>query len=226
MKTTLAISLLALTAIGWQQQSSKPTHLVSALPLKEEKMILEYNVTLGEAVVRVEAESEEEMDLVQVSKPDGEHLFVLEAQNGTVRGLSGFKIELQEGSLESILATYAEGAYDIRARTARGKTAQGRAMLSLDLPPAPRLIYPYEGAVNVASSGLVVHWRNDRWAKGYRIQMEQGENDGLVIQLPPGKDSLQVPDGFLAKGTETQLELAAIGSNGNRTVTEIHFTTR
>jgi hypothetical protein len=219
-KTTIALSLLALTAIAWQQQNPRFSR-----PLKEEKMILEHNVTLGEAVVRVEAESEEELDRVQILKPDGERLLVLEAPNGTVRGLSGFKLELQEASLATILATYTEGTYDIRARMAGGKVAQGRAVLSFDLPPAPRLVYPFEGAL-VPTSGLVVRWLADRSAAGYRIQLEQGETDGLAIQLPPGRNSLVIPDGFLASGVETQLEIAALGANGNRTVAEVHFTTR
>lgn len=220
-KSILVISLLSLTAMGWQRQG-----LRSGPRLKEERMIIEHNVTLGEAVVRVEAESEEELDRVQVTRPDGEHLFVLTASNGPVHGLSGFKIELQETSLESIFATYAEGGYDIRATTRSGRWAQGTAVLSLDLAPVPRVLYPQEDAVGVSTSNLVVRWVADRHASGYRLQLEQGETDGLAIQLPPGSHSFRVPSGFLLRGVETQLELAAIASNGNRTVTEIHFTTR
>lgn len=220
LKPLLALSSLALTILALQKAYPR-----SGLPLKEEKMILEYNSTLGEAVVRVEAESEEELGRVQVSKPDGERLFMLAAPSGTPGGLQGFKIELQEGSLTSMLSTYAEGTYDIRAWTTSGKLAQGEAMLSLDLPSAPRVIYPFEGAI-APHSGLVVHWLADRSASGYRVQMEQDENDGLVIQLPPGRSSLRIPDGVLARGTETQLEVAALGSNGNRTIAEVHFTTR
>ena len=44
--------------------------------------------------------------------------------------------------------------------------------------------------------------------------------------LPPGKNSLQIPDGFLARGAETKLEIAALSANGNRTVAEVSFTTR
>ncbi|MSR61588.1 MAG: hypothetical protein EXS08_03955 [Planctomycetes bacterium] len=219
-KTSLVLSCVALTALGWQQTSPR-----SSLPLKEERMMLEYNVTLGEAVLRVEAESEEDLGRVQVSKANGDCLFVLEAPSGAVRGLSGFKIELQEGSLADILANYPEGLYSIRARTAGGKVALGSALLLLDLPPAPQLVYPFEGAV-VPVSGLVVRWLADRQASGYRVEMEQGESDGLVIQLPPGKNSLQIPDGILARGAETKLEIAALSANGNRTVAEVSFTTR
>jgi hypothetical protein len=60
----------------------------------------------------------------------------------------------------------------------------------------------------------------------YRVQLEQGESDGLAVNLPPEQDSFRVPDGFLARGTETQLEIAAIGPNGNHTVVEIAFTTQ
>jgi hypothetical protein len=220
MLKTVAITMLALTASGLQRQGPRSTY-----PLKEERMILEHNVTLGEAVVRIEAESEEELDRIQVDRPNGERLFLLEAPDGRARGLSGFEIELQETTLASIVASYAEGTYDIRARTASGQLARGSANLSLELPRAPRLIYPYEGAL-VPSSKLVVYWHADPSVGSYRLQLEQGESDGLAIQLPPGKSSLQIPDGFLMRGTETQLELAAIGPTGNRTVVEVRFTTR
>lgn len=232
LKTTAAASMLALTTLGlqWDGPPSRPPQPVqpqqAGQALKEERMILEYNATLDEAVLRVEAESEEVLDHVQVTKPSGERLFALQASSGTERGLSSFKIELQEGSLAGILATFTEGDYQIHGQTVRGLLAHGSAELSLALPGAPRLVYPYSGAVNVPTSRLVVRWVAERGVSGYRIQLEQGENDGLVVQLPPGQDSLQVPDGFLMRGTETQLEIAAIGPNGNRTVAEVVFTTR
>ena len=225
-KTTLAISLFALTAIGRQQLGTGAPGSVAPFPLQEERMFIEHNVSLGEAVVRVEAESEEELDRIQVDKPDGEQLFALAAPTGKTRGLSGFEIELDEDSLASVLATYAAGDYDIHARTADGRAAEGSARLSLDLPPAPQLIYPQDGAVDVPTSGLVVRWHPDRWASGYHVQMEQGESDGLAIQVPPGRNSLRIPDGLLARGTATQLEIAAIGPGGNRTVIGVHFTTQ
>ena len=57
-------------------------------------------------------------------------------------------------------------------------------------------------------------------------QMEQGETDGVNIQVPKGKSTLRIPPGILAPGTETQLEIAAVGANGNKTLVEIPFTTR
>jgi len=218
-KTTL-LSLLTLTALAWQQERPR-----SSRPLKEERMTLEYNATLGEAVVTVEAESEGELERIQVEKPGGERLFVLESPIGSLPGLSGFKIELTEGTLPSILATYAQGTYDIRARTAGGGFAVGSATLSLELPAAPLVLVPHEGAL-VPGAGLVVRWLADRSASGYELQLEQDENDGLTIHLPPGRSSFAIPEGFLAGGTATQLEIAALGSNGNRTVSEVHFTTR
>jgi hypothetical protein len=93
--------------------------------------------------------------------------------------------------------------------------------------PAPALIhYPRAGAVDVPASKLLVSWTPDRSASRYRVSLEQGENDGLTVELPAGSHSFQVPDGVLARNTETQLEIAAIGRNGNRTLVEVPFTTR
>jgi hypothetical protein len=217
-RTTIALSLLALIPLAWKQERRRPI-----VPLDEGTMILEH-VVGGEAVVRIEAESEEELEHVRVLGPDGAAFLELGTRRGAELGLSGLVLELRETSLEALLASHAEGDYDIRATTVGGNLAVGKARLSFDLPAAPRVVYPPPGAF-VPSSGLTVTWLADRSAAGYHVQLEQGESDGLAVKLPPGRNSFRVPDGFLARGTETLLEITALGPGGNRTVVEIAFTT-
>ncbi len=220
LKATMTLTVLALAALGAQQERRWPV-----LPLKEEAAILEYTATAGEAVVRVEAESEEELDGVQVHDPEGGLILELQAGRGKDRGLSGFVVETRESSLEELFETYPEGAYDLLASTVQGRPARGRAVLSHALPAAPRVIYPYEGAVKVPSSRLLVRWVPDAGAVRYQVSTEQDENDGLTVELPGGSSSFLVPDKILRPGTRTQLEIAAIARNGNRTLVEVNFTT-
>jgi hypothetical protein len=174
--------------------------------------------------VRIDAESEEELEGIRISRPDGRSLVDLEARNGAQHDLAGLVVELRESDLESLYEAYAEGIYDIRASTAGGSLAFGSAKLSFDLPAAPRILHPAPGAL-VRGTHLKVHWQADREAVGYEVQVEQGENDGLRVRLPAGTSSFLVPDGFLARESETSLEVAAIGANGNRTLSEVIFTT-
>jgi hypothetical protein len=217
-KSSLALGLLALSALGLLQDRRHPI-----VPLGQGTMQLE-SVAGGEAVIRIEAESEEQLERVDVRDPDGRLFLALDSSQASRRGLSGLVMELRETSLAEILASYSEGEYDFRATTVDGSVAVGKARLSFDLPATPRIVYPPAGAL-VPANGLTVMWLSDLNAIGYRLQLEQGENDGLAVNLPPGRNSFRVPDDFLPRGTEFQLELSAIGTNGNRTIVEVPFTT-
>jgi len=220
-----SLALIALLSLLPRPQQPEPR---PGVLLKEEALTLEYTVGADEAVLRLEAESEQELEQVCVRRPDGQALLNLSAPRpGRTegRGLSSFEVEWLEGSLSELLASYPEGTYRIEGRTVGGAQAQGSAVLSLALPPAPRPLHPSPGAI-VSTHGLTVRWLPDRGPVSYRVVLEQDENDGLTIQLPAGSDSFRVPEGFLAPNRPTQLEIAAIGASGNRTLVEVPFTTR
>jgi len=218
-KPLMIVPLLALSTLGWIQSRARPE-----VALGQSQMILEW-APGREAVVRVVAESDEQLERVQVFRPDGRELVDLDTHSGLNRGLSGMEIELRESDLRTLLGTYANGSYDIRATTARGNLALGSAKLSFDLPAAPRILLPKPGTL-VEDSNLTVAWSGDRAAAGYEVELEQNDDDGLRVKLPPERSSFRVPDGFLRPGTETSLEIATIGKNGNRTVSEVRFFTR
>jgi len=216
-RTTAAFSLLALAAFGFQQANEGVI-----FQLKEEEMILEFNATLNEAVVIASAESEEALTRVDVRGTTGSPvLHVWAPQGGT---LSGFEVETAEASLPDLLATYAEGEYAMRARAQDGRLVSGSAVLS-HLLPAPAIVtYPLDGDSNVPTDPTVT-WTPDPGASAYQVILEQDENDGLTVKLPAGSGSFHVPDRVLRSGTETLLEVVAIGANGNRTQVEVSFTT-
>ncbi len=218
-KSTIAVAVLAL-ALG-QQRNEGPY-----LQLKEEKVTVEYTPAANEAVLIVEAESEESLGRVEVRNPGGNLIVELRAGKGQdVVALSGFVVETRESSAAVLLETFAEGVYDIRARTKDGRTALGSAVLSHDLLAEPVVVYPVAGAENVPAN-LTAGWMPDPNASGYVVSLEQGESDGIAVRLPPGSSSFEVPAGVLAPGEKTQLEVGAIGPSGNCTLVEVSFTTR
>jgi len=219
-KSILALSALALASYATQQERYNPVHL-----LKEELMTIEFTATANEAVLRMEAESEVELKYIQIRNPDNEPIFEMRAHRATNHALSGFSVEMQEATAPEIFADYPEGIYDIRGRTVDGALALGRAYLSHELPLAPEIYYPYEGARSVPVSGLTLSWMPDESVEGYVVNLEQGESDGLTVKLPPGSDSFTVPDGILLPGTLSQFELGAMGPHGNCTLVEVYFLT-
>jgi hypothetical protein len=193
--------------------------------LKEEAAIIEYNASTEEASLVVEAESEVPLEQVEITNPRGASILELRRGAGQPFSLSGFVVETEMTSSAALLASHTEGVYRISAQTTEGGYAIGYALLSHRLPNAPVLLHPLDGAVGVEPE-LIVSWQPDAQAVAYRVGLEQGESDGLTVQLPRGTHSFQVPAGVLSSGKETHLEVAAITINGNRTQVEIDFETR
>jgi hypothetical protein len=150
---------------------------------------------------------------VEVRSPQGDSALSLRSTSVGGRSISGFVVETTEAPLPDVLAAYAEGRYDIVARTHSGHAAVGSALLVHALLDQPAITYPAAGARGVSTSGLTVTWAADPLASGYTVILEQDDNDGLTIELPPGSSSLVVPEGFLQPATETLLEVGVIGPN-------------
>lgn len=190
------------------------------LRLKEESIVIEYAPALGEAVLLVEAESEVSLGQVEVVGPHGERVFLLEAGD---RPLQGFTIETREASVQVLFQRYSRGVYDLRARTVDGRSVVGSAVLSHQLLGAPVVILPLPGS-RVPANALV-SWVPDPTAAQYIVTLEQGENDGLTVRLPAGTSSFQIPNGVLQPATATHVEVLVVGSDGNRTQSEVEFET-
>jgi len=224
------ITALAVTAAALATTAMSPTspqwERAERLPLaalEEGQMVVEWSPG-KEAVVKVSAESDVSLDSVCIVRPDGEPLLDLTAGSRSASRLAGLDLEFREDDLDALRAGYAEGRYGLRAVTVDGELAVGTAELSFELPPAPRVLFPRDGMV-VQAGNVTVSWVADAGVEAYEIEVEQGENDGLVIRLPPEQTSLRVPFGLLARGLATTLDVVAIAANGNRTVTEIEFFT-
>lgn len=193
---------------------------------KEERLVIEYTVTASEAALVMSAESEVPLGMVELRDPLGRPALRLQAGASRDLSLSGFNVESRESSLAELLEAYPAGPYTFGGRTVAGHVLVGGAELNHELPEAARVLWPNEGALDVPTHGLTVRWEGDAQAAGFHVILEQGENDGVSVTVPAGASSLDIPGGVLAPGTETLLEIATIGENGNRTLVEVSFTTR
>jgi len=219
VKLMFALTAALLVVDGQRRFSEVPRRL------KEERMILEYSVTTNRATVVMEAESEESLESVVVRSPRGELLVDLRAGIGRHLSLSGFQVESGEFEAATLLASYAEGDYDLSGETVQGRAAEGRARLSHELPRAPTLLFPRDGSVDVPRTPRIT-WAPVPEADRYVVMLEQGESDTLRVELPAGSSFLQVPAGVLARRTPTHVEVGALLANGNRTMVEADFVTR
>lgn len=219
-RLSAALALVALAALGMPRAPAP-----APLRFKEEAVTIRYSATERLASLVFEAESEEPVGGAEVRHRSGGPALglVLGDARSTV---SGFVIESAEVPLEELLELYPAGLYAFRGRSVDGRSVRGSGTLAHALPEAPVITFPRPGARDVPADDLVVRWARDANALGYEIVLEQGDNDGLSVRLPAGSDSLQVTGGLLAGGTETHLEVAAIGATGNRTQVELAFTTR
>jgi len=177
-----------------------------------------------EAVLKVSAESEDELVGLQVLGPDGRRMAQLDARGGRATGLSSLELEFRELDLSALLATWVPGTYVLRAATTDGALATGLAHFDAALPPQAHILAPQSGS-HVSASDLTVRWTPEPLASGYEVHIEQDDSEGIVIKLPPQQHSLQVPVGCLAPDNETVVEVAVIGDNGNCTLAEVQCTT-
>jgi hypothetical protein len=217
-----------LTALGFVLLASAGpvTPASDFLPLTDASITIEYNATQNSSALVIEAENDDALAKFQLLAPDGSKLLNLAAAPGQRLLLSGLRLESDEPQLDELLQTFPEGEYQLRAAGAGGQWFLGRATLTHTLVRPPAVSFPRDGSIGVSTTGLTLSWTGDAVASGYEIVLEQNENDGIRIKLPPGSTSLVVPDGWLAPATPTQFEIAAVATNGNRSLTSIQFTTQ
>ena len=217
----IAIGAIALTVLALDMpHDGRP-----GFELKEEQMTIEFTSGKDEAVVVFQAESEVRLRQLAVRNPDGDSALSLDGGGGQGVSISGFVVESNELPLRELREIYPEGRYDMRARAKTGQKGRGSALLAHDLLPAPAMIYPREGDLLVPTN-LIVGWIPAPQAISYTIVLEQRENDGLTVKLPPDQASFEVPLGVLSRGMRTHVEVGAVHANGNTTFIETSFTTR
>ena len=124
---------------------------------------------------------------------------------------------------------FPEGVYRFRGTDVEGRTLVGRATLSHDIPDAPSILSPGEGAT-VARTNLVADWAAPPAAPGIQIveyraivEQESGPARHFEVELPASQTEVPIPSEFLESGTPYKFEIQAIDDSGNWTFSESTF---
>ncbi|MGH9971470.1 MAG: hypothetical protein ACREBG_27250 [Pyrinomonadaceae bacterium] len=216
----------------------------AALPTT--KLFIEHNSTNADTGVHGAFDGLEWTKLC-VYDPHGRQVLEVEPKRQLrTQAISGIFFESAEPPndevpIADILARFPAGLYSVRGLTLDGKRITGAATFTHDIPAAPVITFPLDGAV-VSPSSLVVMWNHVTTTltgaplnrTGYEVIITKDVPDDphgfslptFDVHVLPSQTSLTVPTEFLEPGTAYELEVLVLEVSGNQTISIIHFETQ
>jgi hypothetical protein len=210
------------------------------------KLIVEYNATDEDIGVHG-AFDDQGWSKLCVYDPDGQLVLRVSPQSQlkdlTMAGIFFESREppIDEFSFKDLKARFPEGRYNVRALSFDGKQLVGQATFTHDVPAAPTVTAPRDGA-EVDPDDLAVRWKDVTETvdgepvtiTGYEVIITKEQHvdpHGFSrpiydVHVPPDRNSLSVPDEFFEPGTEYELEVLALERSGNQTISVSFFTTK
>ena len=194
-------------------------------PATSVRLFIEYNATDGDAGVQVSFDGPA-WTRVAVVGPTGRTV----VETADPSGVSGLDLtesvpEDQEPTLVQLFQMFPPGDYAFKGTTVGGATLEATGTLSYDLPD-PVVIVGIDPAVPAITWRWVPGLRSPiRELAGFQVILENAREIAVSFDLDPLTTSLAVPSDFLEPGTAYRVDVLAIASNGNRTVTETAFIT-
>ncbi len=209
------------------------------------KLIIEFNSTDDDIGVHGAFDDHGWSELC-VYDPSGKQVLATKPQ-GQLKDLTmaGIFFESREPpaaeySFADLKARFPEGKYTVRATTFEGKSLTGAATFTHDVPGAPAISSPADGAV-VSTDGFVVEWADVTKTvdgrpvtiTGYEVIITKEEHTDAHgfskptydVHVGPGLNSLAVPAEFFEPGTVYELEVLALEESGNQTISVSFFET-
>ena len=153
-----------------------------------------------------------------------------------------------EFSFADLQRTFPEGDYTVRARTFDGKILVGAATFTHDVPAPPVIIAPAladdpsnTGQNPVPMQDLTIAWEDVTQTvaggpvdiTGYEVIVTKEEHDDphgfsrpiYDVHVAPSLNSLRLPVEFLEPDTVYEIEVLALETSGNQTITVGFFRT-
>jgi len=189
------------------------------------RLTLEFNSTDNDLGVQLNLDAQD-WERVTAFDPGRKQVFQI-AGHGRLKqlGLTEVFFESAEPSPQEVLALFPQGDYRFTGRTVDGDVLAGTARLSHQLPPAPSLISPTSGQV-VDRNNLVIRWQPIAGLKGFQVIVaNEVSGETMIVDLGPTVTSLPVPAVFLKPNTAHKTEVLSVGTNGNKTISELTFVT-
>jgi hypothetical protein len=167
------------------------------------------------------------MATITVRTPEGEAIFTERLDDAGGHGQERLEYRSSEHSLAELEAIYPAGEYRWTGRTADGERIRGTTEVSYELPDAPTIVAPADEAADVPVDGVVMQWSPVADAQWIFVEVEaDGDGRELLIRLEGSATSLALPDGYLQPGTDYEVELKAVHTNGNQAARDSVFSTR
>jgi hypothetical protein len=215
----------------------------ATVPLSETAIFIEINDTDGDAGLQVFLDGDS-WKKMKVFAPNGDVVLKIKAKGnvGTL-GLTEQAFESEEPgfddlSLEDFLALFPEGTYKFEGKTTDGEEVTGSATLTHDLPGAPLITMIGGHTPEELEEGAEVNDESDvdiEWEEGdtppeivaYQVIVECSEDPLRVFSMDVPGDvfAVTVSAHFFEDGEECKVEVIAIEASGNKTISEVEFTT-
>jgi len=237
--------ILGATAPGvWAQKGDED----GPIPLEEAKIIIETNFTDGDAGIQVFLDGEAWNKIV-IKDPNGKKIFDVKGKGSLKNfGLTELFFESEEPefgelALVDILALFPEGYYEFNGKSVEKDKLEGTAVLSHDIPCAPTLASPINGAIVASDAPVTISWGHvtnmlDNAAEDctggeidvetYQVIVEKLETENefsIYLEAEDMGNQVTLPEEFIEDDTAYKYEVLAIAENGNQTIQETWFCT-
>ncbi len=250
-KTTLAAALLvALGASGGlvfaatESQSVRaetPAKTASGKPtggpqrFADSALFIEINGTDGDAGLQADIDADAWKRVI-ILDPKGRKLLDFRGVGRLAGwGLTGLSFESAEPGFDEVpfakfKSRFPAGKYRFRGRTIDDELILGAAKLTYVIPKRPNVLAPAPDAV-VPVADLTVQWDPVTSPRGvkivdYEVILGGDGGESVSVELPPTSTSFTVPSELLQPASEYAIEVLAREKSGNRTITEVPFTTQ
>jgi hypothetical protein len=207
-----------------------------AVPFKSATLIVEINDTDGDAGLQIFLDHDA-WRAISITRPDGTRIVDFRTESElTNYGLTELFSESSEPPftevpLEEFQALFPEGDYLVEGETITGERIESTVPLSHAFPAGPEITSPEEDST-VAPGELVVRWEPLAPVDGVEIVAyevvvvtESEPSRSLEADLPATATEMRIPAEFMEPGTEFKAEVLAIEASGNKTLTEVAFST-
>jgi hypothetical protein len=241
-KTARILSLLFVPALAITVGAAPWRGDRDEIPLDEAEVFIEFNSTDEDLGIQFFWDGEA-WDRMKVEASDGRTVLrVSAARSLALQGLTeGFfesdEPSVDELSLEEFLARFPAGTYEFEGRTLEGDELEGETEFTHVIPAAPANLFPAAGAVVDSTQPLVASFDavsadldgGPLTPELYELVVET-EGDilrvfSIILAGDTVHPSATVPPELLDPGTEYKLEVIVQEESGNRTISEIEFST-
>ncbi len=189
------------------------------------EVFFEFNSTDNDLGFQVFLDAEG-WDIVQARDPAGKQILDIRAKKALGDlGITELRFESAEPSPAEVLALFSAGGYEFRGRTVEEALTLGSTgFLSTALPDAP--VFTSPAAVDVDPDNTIISWNAIGGLDSYEV-IVGNEDSGfsISVELGPDATSVTIPSEFMEAGADYKAEILSIAMNGNKTITEIEFST-